>query len=341
MKLRPVEEQVVVIFGASSGIGRQTALDFGQRGAKVVVAARDEAGLNSLVQEIKQDGGEAIAIVADAIDFNQVKAVADGAVQTYGRLDTWVHAAAIAVYAKFIDTTPEEFKRVVEVNLTGQAYGAMAALPHIWRNAADGVGGALIHISSMESQVGMPYHSSYAASKHGMKGFLDVLRMELEHEGAPISVTNIMPAGINTPFFNNACTKLGVLPMPIPPIYSPNLVSQAILHAAENPIPEIVVGGAAKTFIIGKRLAPRMTDALVRKMGFTGQLTDHPKSEDAPNAFVRPETHDHRVHGDFSDQERGSSFATWFEERPLLHKAVRAAAIGGVLLVAARARGRA
>jgi len=142
MKLKPINEQVVVVFGASSGIGRQTALRFAQRGARVVVAARGAAGLQSLVDEITRDGGEATAITADVTDFAQVKAVADGTVARYGRLDTWVHAAAVAIYALFDSTTPEEFKQVIDVNLTGQAYGAMAALPHLKREGR----GALIHI---------------------------------------------------------------------------------------------------------------------------------------------------------------------------------------------------
>ena len=144
MRLKPLEEQVVVLMGASSGIGRETALRFAERGAKVVVSARNEKGLNSLVQEIRGKGGQATAIPAEVTEFEQVKAVADGAVEVYGRLDTWVHLAAVLLVASFEDTTPEEFARVIDVNLMGQAYGAMAALPHIKREG----GGALIHVST-------------------------------------------------------------------------------------------------------------------------------------------------------------------------------------------------
>jgi NAD(P)-dependent dehydrogenase (short-subunit alcohol dehydrogenase family) len=130
MRLKPVEEQVVTLMGASSGIGRETALRFAERGAKVVLAARSEPGLHSLVEEIREKGGEATAVAADTADFEQVKAVAERAVEEYGRLDTWVHLAAVGLFATFEQTTPEEFKRVVDVNLMGQVYGAMAALPH-------------------------------------------------------------------------------------------------------------------------------------------------------------------------------------------------------------------
>jgi NAD(P)-dependent dehydrogenase (short-subunit alcohol dehydrogenase family) len=175
MRLKPVEEQVMVLMGASSGIGRETALRFAERGAKVVVSARSENGLTSLVEEIQAKGGEAIAIPTEVSEFEQVKAVADGAVEAYGRLDTWIHLAAVLLVASCEDTTPEEFERVIDVNLMGQVYGAMAALPHIKREG----GGALIHISSMGAKRSIPLQSAYCASKHGIDGFLESLRVEL------------------------------------------------------------------------------------------------------------------------------------------------------------------
>jgi NAD(P)-dependent dehydrogenase (short-subunit alcohol dehydrogenase family) len=167
MQLKPIEEQVVVLMGASSGIGRETALRFARKGAKVMVSARGEEGLDSLVEEIRAEGGEATAVVADTSDFGQVEAVADRAVEQYGRLDTWVHLAAVGLFATFEQTTPEEFERVVDVNLMGQVYGAMAALPHLKREGR----GASIHISSVEAKRSFPFHSAYGASKHGIDGF--------------------------------------------------------------------------------------------------------------------------------------------------------------------------
>src|SRR5215210_2533551 len=214
MQLKPIEQQIVAVMGASSGIGRETALRFAKRGAKVVVSARGEEGLVSLAEEIRREGGEATAVVADTSDFEQVKAVADRAVEEYGRLDTWVHLAAVGLYATFEETTPEEFARVVDVNLMGQVYGAMAALPHLKREG----GGALIHISSVEAKRSFPFHSAYGASKHGIDGFLEALRVELKHDGWPISVTQVMPGTINTPFFEKGRSKIGVKPVGIPPI---------------------------------------------------------------------------------------------------------------------------
>jgi NAD(P)-dependent dehydrogenase (short-subunit alcohol dehydrogenase family) len=252
VQLKPVGDQVVVLMGASSGIGRETALRFAKSGAKVVVSARGEEGLDSLVEEIRGEGGEATAVVADTSEFGQVKAVADRAVEEYGRLDTWVHLAAVGLFATFEETTPEEFARVIDVNLMGQVYGAMAALPHVKREGR----GALIHISSVEAKRSFPFHSAYGASKHGIDGFLEALRVELKHEGWPIGVTQVMPATINTPFFDKGRTKLGVKAVGIPPIYEPETVANIILYAAENPTRDLVSGGAAQALILNQRLSP-------------------------------------------------------------------------------------
>src|SRR3712207_991708 len=191
-QLKPVREQVVVVMGASSGIGRATAARLAEEGAKVVVAARGEAGLRSLVEEIRAAGGEACAEVADVTDPAQMQRVAQRAVTEYGRLDTWVHAAAVLLVAPFERTTPEEFQRVIDVNLMGQVHGAMAAFPHLREQ-----GGALIHISSMGAKRGVPLQTAYCTSKHGIDGFVETLRMEVRREALPVSVTNVMPATID------------------------------------------------------------------------------------------------------------------------------------------------
>jgi NAD(P)-dependent dehydrogenase (short-subunit alcohol dehydrogenase family) len=159
-QLKPIQNQVVAIIGASSGIGRETARKFAQKGAKLAVSARSESGLASLVDEISQMGGEAIAIAADVSDFEQVQAIADKTVLHYGRLDTWVHLAATGIIAPFEKTTPEEFKRVIDVNLMGQVYGAMVALPYIRREGR----GALIHVTSVEARRSLPLQSAYPSS---------------------------------------------------------------------------------------------------------------------------------------------------------------------------------
>ena len=333
MILKPIGVQVVALVGASSGIGRAAALQFAARGARLVLAARGREGLDSLVEEIRGAGGECIAVECDVTDFGQVRQVAETAIETYGRLDTWVHLAAVSIYATFEETRPEEFRQIIETNLVGQAFGAMAALPYLRRAG----GGALIHISSVEARRALPYQSAYAASKHGMKGFITAMRMELEREGVPISVTEIMPASINTPFFNKARTRLGVKPQGIPPIYQPQLVADAILYAAENPVPEITVGGAGKMLAVSEALAPRLTDRVLSVVGFEGQRTEEPKSEDAPDNLFHTLPGYDRVEGDFSERARQTSLYTWLETHPNAKRAVTLGAIGLVALVATRA----
>ncbi|HEY0076921.1 MAG TPA: SDR family oxidoreductase [Abditibacteriaceae bacterium] len=331
--LKPLNEQVVVVFGASSGIGRETALQFAKSGAKVVVAARGKNGLDSLVEDIQQQGGEALAVVADAADFNQVQNVAHQAAERFGGIDTWVQTAAISIYARFEDTTPEEFRRVLEVNLLGQIHGALAALPYLRQRGQ----GALIHVSSVESTVSLPLQSAYGASKHGMTGFLDSLRLELEDEGVPIYVTDVKPAGINTPLFNNARTKMGVKPQPAPPVYQPGVVAEVILHAAVHPTREITAGGAAQAFILSRRLSPALTDAVVRRTMVKGQQTNEPKAPDAPDNMFQPINNRGRVGGDFSAQAKGKSLGNFIETHGAARKALKVAALAAAFLIVTRA----
>lgn len=334
IRLKRVPEQVAVIFGASSGIGREVALRMAKLGAKLVVAARSEEGLDSLLGEIEGSGGHAVAVTAEASDFGQVKAVADRAVSEYGRLDTWVHCAAVAVYATFEQTTPDEFRRIIDVNLNGAAYGAMAALPHLKRE-----GGALIVISSAEARRALPYHSAYSASKHGIKGFLEALRMELEREGAPVSVTNIMPASINTPFFNKSRTKLGVKPKPMPPIYDPGIVADVILYAAEHPARDMVAGGAGRAFKLGEAISQSAMDKFLGATAFDGQQTDEPKSANAPDNLYEHMPGYNRTRGDFTDEARTRSAYTWWETHPQAQWAFAgSAAIGAFAYLMLRRR---
>ena len=327
MQLKPINEQVVVIVGASSGIGREIALQFAARGAKVVVAARGEPGLVSLVDAITSTGGTATHVVCDVTRDDEVAAVADAAVREYGRIDTWVNAAAVSVYAKFEETSPEEFRRVVDVTFMGQVNGARAALPHLRREGR----GALISISSVEGRVGMPLHTSYSAAKHATEGFLDALRRELLHDGVPISVTSIKPTTINTPFFDNARTKMGVKPQGPPPRYQPSVVADCALYAAETPIRELYAGGGARMMELGQTLAPSLMDRVVSRVAFKAQQTNEPKPLGAPDNLFEPRTDETRVQGDFSTTSRTTSVYTWLET----HRGARTLLAAGVLGTAA------
>lgn len=326
MQLKPINEQVVVVMGASSGIGRQAALQFARAGARVVVSSRSAEGLGSLVGEIQRENGRAIAQVADVTDINQVRAVAERAMSEYGHLDTWVHAAAVSVYGLFEDLRPEEFRRVIDVNLNGQAHGAMVALPYLKREGR----GALIHVSSVNAKRSFPLLSAYSASKHGIDGFLESLRVELMHEHVPISVTQVMPASINTPLFNHALTRLGVKPAPLPPVYEARTVAKVILYAAEHPSRDLVAGGAGKLLLALQKLSPRLTDLLLAAGGFDMQRTHEPKSEHAPNNLFAPMPHYTRVGGDVGQLSFTHSAYNWLETHPT----VRRAALAGGLIAA-------
>ena len=322
MQLKPINDQVVVILGASSGIGRETALRFAARGAKVVVAARSEPGLASLVDEIAADGGQAVYAVCDVADFTQVQGVADTAVRSFGRIDTWVNVAAVSVYARFEDTSPEEFRRVMDVNFMGQVHGAKAALPHLRREGQ----GSLIAISSVEGITSIPLHSAYAASKHAVEGLFEALRRELLAERVPISITSVKPGTINTPFFNNARNKMEVKPKGPPPIYQPSVVADCVLYAAEHPVRDLFAGGAGKMLAMNQLLAPRLLDTALARVGIPLQRTGDPEA-DAEGTLYAPRTGDNRVEGDYSDLARRFSLYTWLETHPK----ARAMAAGGAL----------
>jgi NAD(P)-dependent dehydrogenase (short-subunit alcohol dehydrogenase family) len=317
IELKPIDQQVVAVVGASSGIGRETALQFARRRAKVAVSARNEAGLNSLVEEISQFGGTAIAVPADVSIFEQVQHVADKTVEHYGHLDTWVHTAATAVIAPFEQVSPNEFRRVIDVNLMGQVYGAMVALPYLRQEGR----GALIHISSVEARRSLPLQSSYAASKHAIEGFLDSLRVELQHEGVPISVTNVMPATINTPFYNKALTKLGVKPTGVPPYYQPDLVAKAILHAAEYPTRDMIVGDVGRFLDLLQKFSPHLADEVLKRFAIEGQQTNSIKSESDPNNLFEPITGYDKTRGDFDDKVI-PSFLDWLDSHSIIFSGV-------------------
>lgn len=290
MQLKALSEQVVVVFGASSGIGRATALKASAAGARVVAAARGRQALDSLAAQAGP--GEIVVTVADARDPAQVAAVAALAVARFGRIDTWAHVAGVVVYGRFVDHTPEEFRQVVEVDLLGAVHGAMAALPHLEVN-----GGALVIVSSEIAKRAFPLAAAYSAAKHGVNGFIEALRVELRHDHVPVSLTEIQPAAISSPFFEHALTRLGVRPSGPPPVYSPEKVADAILDAAQHPRHTVVVGGAAKVQVMLQRVSPRLMDAFSLATAFRLQKSRDPKSPTDTNSLFAPVEGDDRVHG--------------------------------------------
>ncbi|HEY4613891.1 MAG TPA: SDR family oxidoreductase [Citricoccus sp.] len=331
--LKPLSEQVVVVLGASTGIGRESALRLAERGAKLVVAARNESALQSLTDQIVSDGGQAVHVVCDVVDPVQVEAVAQAAVDTFGRIDTWVNVAAVLVQAPFGETEPEEFRRLMEVNYLGQVHGALAALPRL-REAG---GGALIAISSVEGLVATPWQSAYSASKHAVEGVIDGLRRDLRAEGVPISVTSIKPATINTPLFTNAGHNMAVEPQGPPPVYPPSVVADCVVYAAEHPVRDLWAGGAARALALGQGFAPRLMDAVLARI-VPLERSSNPDPGGFPGTLFAPRPEEDRTEGDLSAQARTFSAYTWWQTHPRTRSLLTTGALTGLALALSRRR---
>ncbi len=268
MKLLPLDRQVMVITGASSGIGLVTARMAAKRGARVMLVARNAYALAQIVEGIRADGGEAEFAVADVGDRAELAAAAEAAVARFGRIDTWVNNAGVAIYAKLIDTPDDEHRRMFQTNYFGCVHGSTIAVPFLRKQ-----GGALITVASVASDIPSPILGAYAASKHAVKAFVESLRIELIADDAPISVTLIKPSGVATPIAQHAANHLDGEPLIPPPPYDPALVAEAILRAAQHPCRVITVGGAGRAqALLGThfpavfaRLAPLMIPLLASR----------------------------------------------------------------------------
>ena len=303
---RPVSDQVVVVLGASSGIGRAAVLEFARQGCtRIVVASRGEEALGTLVEELTREGAEAVAVPTDITDQAAVRALVDAAEARFGRIDTFVVTVpGVGIWGSVQQIDLDEFRRVTEVNYLGHVAAAQAAVPALERAGGD----VLIGIGSVEGYRSIPLHAPYSASKLALRAFYDALRMELTEEGSPVEVSQILPAGIATPFFEHARTKLGSMPKPPPPVYAPELVAEAVVRASVHPRREIPVGDAALGSIAGQRFSPALTDALLSVTGRQLQTTDRP--DDGTDIIDTPTPGPGRVRGAYADQVLTSSPVT-------------------------------
>jgi NAD(P)-dependent dehydrogenase (short-subunit alcohol dehydrogenase family) len=264
--LKKISEQVMVITGATSGIGLVTARMAAERDAKVVLAARNEAALHELEQAINSSGGEAVSVTADVGNEADVRRIAEKAVERFGRLDTWVNNAGVSIYGKIMDVSTEDHLRLFETNYWGVVHGSKTAVEYL-----SAQGGALINIGSTLSDRAIPIQGHYCASKHAVKGFTDALRMELEYDNLPISVTLIKPASIDTPYKEHAKSYLESAPENPPPVYAPETVAETILYCAENPVRDVFVGAGGKILSAVGEYAPRLTDKVMEALIFDAQ----------------------------------------------------------------------
>lgn len=334
---RPLSDQVVVITGASSGVGRETALLLAERGATVVLAARSREALDTLSDEVSRLGGTAEVCVTDVAEWEQVHRLAITTVQRYGRIDTWVNCAAVAVYGQVHLLDPEEITRVIQVVLLGEVYGMKAALGQM---RSQGQGG-IVNVASALAVQAVPLQAAYVAAKHGVLGFAESLRMELESERSPVTVSTLLPSSINTPLFTHARSKLGVLPRPVPPVYQPRVVAEAVLYAIEHPQPRVVVGGAGKALDVVQRVAPRVASDLLLRLGGVVRKQRTERPDDGTDNLFTPSSGPGEVDGVYGQRAKSTSlYTSVLEQHPNRIRALLAA--GALLAVVAgvRRRGR-
>mgnify|MGYP002778004019 CR=1 FL=1 len=318
-RLKRLREQVIVITGASSGIGLVTAREAARRGAKVVAVARNGEALEALCKEIEQGGGQASHVVADVGVEGDVRRIGQEAVARFGRIDTWVNDAGVSTYGKITDVPLEDQRRIFETNYWGVVHGSLVAVEHM-RQA----GGALINVGSQLSDHGIPLQGPYCASKHAVKGFTDSLRMELDIDQAPISVTLIKPAAIDSAFIAHAGNRMDVEPRLPPPLYAPESVAEAILRAAETPMRDVFVGAVSKLASVSARTMPGAFHKLTTGLMYRLQRGDGPNTNPPTGSLFQ-----HRQ----DLNERGSAKGAPVFERSLYTKASTGLAdVGGAVL---------
>ena len=284
IRLRKLHDQVMVITGATSGIGLTTARMAAARGARLVLAARSKDALDELADELRSRGVMVETVAADVGNIADVEKIGEKAMARFGRIDTWVNNAGISVFGRLEEVKPEDHHRLFQTNFWGTVNGSLEALRRMRRH-----GGAIINVGSEVSERAIPMQGMYAASKHAVKGFTDALRMEVEKEGAPLAVTLMRPAAIDTMFAVHARNYMDKEPALPPPIYAPEVVADAILYCAEHPKRDAYAGGASKMIAASSKLMPALFDRYMNASMFKQQKSDRPTAPNRRDALYKPD----------------------------------------------------
>lgn len=328
VRLKPLKDQVIVVTGASSGIGLVTARIAAKRGARLLLIARNETALQQLTEKLNGESSKshiATFVAGDVAEESVARSAAEEAVRRFGRIDTWINCAGISIYGRLVDVSLEDQRRLFETNFWGVVIGSRVAVEYLRQE-----GGALINIGSILSDRAIPLQGTYCASKHAVKAYTDALRMEVEHDGLPISVTLVKPGSIDTLYAEHAKNYLPNEPKNASPTYAPEVVAETILYCAEHPVRDVFAGGGAKIVSMLGSLAPRLTDKVMEYTMFAVQQSNQVDSDRQDNGLYGPAR---------ALQERGgralyvaeSSLYTQASLHPMVTGAV--AALAGAVLI--------
>ncbi|WP_226008134.1 SDR family oxidoreductase [Natrinema salinisoli] len=324
------DSEVVVVTGASAGVGRATARAFAERNAKVALLARGEDGLEGAREDVEDAGGEAVVVPTDVSNYDEVEAAAETVEDVFGPIDVWVNDAMVSVFSPAAEMTADDYRRVTEVTYLGYVHGTQVALERMRpRNE-----GTIVQVGSALAYRGIPLQSAYCGAKHAIQGFTESVRTELLHDDVDVQLSMVQMPAMNTPQFEWSKSRMSKQPQPVPPIYQPEVAARAITWTVDRGKDELWVGRSTVKAILGNRLIPRRLDNLLASGGYDAQLSDEPTDPDREHNLYEPVSGDHGAHGPYDERARDRSYQLQasMHRRVLALIVVLATAVASVLL---------